>query len=415
MARVAILTAGTDGDVVPYLGLGQRLSVTGHDVTIATADRFADAVTHAGLTFHELPISDPRAVAATERGRTASHAGLRGMVSAVRAASEILRRPIPAMIEVAETADVVLCTAATSVLAAPIAEARGLPCVVLTLQPIEPTRTHGVVMLGGADLGGPLNRAVPALFARVGLRFFAGVVAELRAQLGLPSTPDPAYRPGRLTVLHGISPTVYPRPADWRAGVDVVGYWWPPVLADDWEPDPALADFLDDGPAPVYLGFGSMGAGDGPRLSRVIRRALDLTGHRAVVARGWAELAVEGPDVLVVDEVTHQWLFPRVAAVVHHAGAGTTAAGLRAGVPAVPVPFGHDQPFWARRLADLGVAPRALPARRVTGEALATAIDDAVGDPAYRHAAATLAGRLNREDGAARVLDVVTDLEPAPS
>lgn len=410
MANIVILTAGTYGDVVPHVGLGQRLSATGHRVTVGTTARFAATITAAGLAFQELPASDPREVAATERGEAASRAGLPGMLSATRTAAEIMRRPIPAMIDIVESADVVLCTAATSLLAAPIAEARGLPCVVLSLQPIEPTRTHGPALLGGRNLGGPLNRAVPAMFARLGFRFFSGLVADLRTRLDLPPTPASGYRPDELTLLHGISPTVYPRPIDWRAGVDVVGYWWPPAPAEGWQPDPALTAFLADGSTPVYVGFGSMGTGDGPRLSHVVRQALDLSGRRAIVARGWAELTVEGPDVLTVDDVPHSWLFPQVAAVVHHGGAGTTAAGLRAGVPAVPVPFGYDQPFWARRLTDLGVAPRALPARRITGEQLAASINDAVTDAARRNDASSLAEDLASEDGAARVVDLIADL-----
>lgn len=409
MARVALLTTGTHGDVVPYLGLGQRLTAAGHTVTVGTTGRFASMVTSAGLAFHELPSSDPREVAATEQGQSASRAGFRGTLSATRTAADIMRRPVPAMIAAASQADVVLCTAATSLLAAPIAEAHRLPCVALALQPTEPTRCHGPIMLGGRNLGGWLNRAVPRLFIRLGTRAFTGLIRSVRDQLNLPAVPALGYRPQDLTVLHGISPTVYPRPTDWRPGVDVVGYWWPPQVASDWQPDPALADFLDRGPAPVYIGFGSMGAGHGQRLSKAIQRALHLTGQRAIVSRGWADLAVDAPNVLMVDDVPHQWLFPRVAAVVHHAGAGTTAAGLRAGVPTIPVPFGYDQPFWARRLTDLGVAPHALPGKKLQGNRLADAIRAALDNPTHRDTATDIANHLRDEDGYAPVIETVNN------
>jgi sterol 3beta-glucosyltransferase len=295
-----------------------------------------------------------------------------------------------------------------SLLAAPIAEAHRRPLVTLALQPVVPTRTHGPALLGGRDLGPWLNEAVPAAFTRVGLRVFAGIVRDVRRELDLPDTPAPGYRHDELPVLHGISPTVYPRPADWRDGADVAGYWWPP---DDWEPDPVVAEFLAAGPAPVYVGFGSMGAERASQVGATVSAALHATGHRAIVARGWADVAVDGPDVLTVDEVPHAWLFPQVAAVVHHAGAGTTAAGLRAGVPAVPVPFGYDQHFWARRLVELGVAPCSLPARRLDADQLAAALHAALTDPAHRRAAVTTAGRIGAEDGAARVLDVIGRLE----
>lgn len=413
MARVVLFTAGTHGDVVPYLGLGRSLTAAGHTVTIAATARFASMVSSAGLAFHELPISDPREVAATEQGQAASRAGFRGMLSATRTAAELMRRPVPAMITAVKEADVVLCTAATSLLAAPIAEAHGLPCVALTLQPTEPTRCHGPALLGGRNLGSWLNKAVPTMFIRLGMRAFAGLIRSVRDDLGLPPAPAPGYRPHELTVLHGISPTVYPRPSDWRAGVDVVGYWWPPELAGDWEPDPALVSFLDCGPAPVYIGFGSMGVGHGERLSEAIRQALQATGQRGIVARGWADLAVDDPNVLMVDDVPHQWLFPRVETVVHHAGAGTTAAALRAGVPTIPVPFGYDQPFWARRLTDLGVAPRALPGKKLADDRLADAMRAALDNPDHRAAATKIADQLRDEDGYAPVVEIVNDLATA--
>ena len=404
MSRILILTAGTQGDVLPFAGLGQRLVGAGHDVTIGATERFEAVVTAAGLGFHELPISDPREVAATEEGRAGTRPGMKGMLSATRTASELMRRPVPAMIEAARQTDLVLATAATSLLAAPIAEARGIPCIALTLQPTEPTRTHGPVLLGGRNLGPWLNVALPRRFIKMGMKMFDGLVAEVRAELGLPALPAPGYAAGDLTVLHGISPSVYPRPADWREGVDVVGYWWPPETAGrDVGAD--LLHFLDSGPAPVYLGFGSMGAGRTAGLADKIRRAVDLAGCRAIVSRGWAELEVDHPDVLVVGEVPHEWLFPRMAAVVHHAGAGTTAAGLRAGVPGVPVPFAYDQPFWGRRLVDLGVAPSSIPAKRLTAERLATAIG-AVAET-HRTAAQDLARRIADEDGGEKVLAAV--------
>lgn len=406
MSRVLILTAGTHGDVVPYVGLGQRLSEAGHHVTLAATAQFEPTVTSVGLSFHELPISDPREVAATEEGRAGSRAGMKGMLSATKTASDLMRKPVPAMIAASQGADVVLATAATSVLAAPIAEARGLPCIALTLQPTEPTRTHGPVLLGGRNLGPWLNVAVPRRFIGLGMRMFAGLVRDVRTELGLPEQPSPGYRPEELTVLHGISPTVYPRPSDWRDGVEVVGYWWPPAPAPEWSPDAELADFLERGAKPVYIGFGSMGVTHTQRLDDAVGEAIRLTGCRAVVSRGWAGLAVENPDVLVVDDVPHEWLFRRVAVVVHHAGAGTTAAGLRAGVPAIPVPFAYDQPFWAQRLHNLGVAPHVVPAKRLSAKRLAAAIEAAV-DPAFIPVAAALAQHIASEDGAGRALEAI--------
>lgn len=406
MARILIVTAGTYGDVVPFVGLGQRLSRAGHRVTIGAPARFESTVIAGGSAFHELPITDPREVAATKEGQAASRTGSKGMRLATKTAADFLRKPIPAMISASQEADVVLATPATSLVAAPIAEARELPCVVLALQPTEPTSTHGPVLLGGRNLGPWLNVAIPRRFIRFGMRMFAGLIRDVRAELGLSEEPAPGYRPGELTVLHGISPTVYPRPTDWREGIDVVGYWRPAPPPADWTADPALTDFLADGPKPVYIGFGSMGTKQAGRLSDAVAGAVRRSGVRAIVSRGWADLEIDSPEVLLVDDVPHEWLFPQVAAVVHHAGAGTTAAGLRAGVPAVPVPFFADQPFWARRLHDLGVAPAVISAKRLTAERLASALKAAT-SPDLTPVAARLACAIEAEDGAVRVTEVI--------
>lgn len=140
---------------------------------------------------------------------------------------------------------------------------------------------------------------------------------------------------------------------------------------------------------------------------------LGRSGHRAVVQRGWAGLEVSRPGVIVVDDVPHEWLFPRVAAVVHHSGAGTTAAGLHYGRPVVPVPFSQDQPFWANRLVALGAAPRVLPAKGLRADRLADALTDATTDSAFADAAAVVGAKLAREDGAAAVIRLVHQLVPA--
>ena len=183
-----------------------------------------------------------------------------------------------------------------------------------------------------------------------------------------------------------------------------------PARDPDFKPAPELVDFIAAGPTPVYIGFGSMPAADREALSEVIGIALRRSGLRAVVNTGWAGLAPAAGEVLTVSDVPHDWLFPQMAAVVHHAGAGTTAAGLRAGVPSVPVPFMVDQPFWAQRLKGLGVAPEVIPFRKLTADRLAGALTEATGNPEYRRRAGDVAGRLAQEDGAAGVLRVLEQL-----
>ena len=195
--------------------------------------------------------------------------------------------------------------------------------------------------------------------------------------------------------LYGYSPSVVPKPADWDATQHVTGYWSLEPHAQ-WSPPEDLMRFLETGPAPVYIGFGSMGSRDPKASARLVLEALERSGQRGVLYSGWGGLSHDDlpPSVFMVGSTPHSWLFPRMAAVVHHGGAGTTAAGLSAGVPSVVTPVMGDQPWWGRRVHDLGVGPRPVNRRHLTPEHLANAIERG-GD---RRVDARACGGPRRED-----------------
>ncbi|MBS7457298.1 glycosyltransferase [Coralloluteibacterium stylophorae] len=177
---------------------------------------------------------------------------------------------------------------------------------------------------------------------------------------------------------------------------------WPLAAGEGWAPSPALQAFLDAGPAPVYIGFGSMGDTDPARTTRIALEALARAGRRGLIATGWGGLRADAlpDDVFAIDHAPHDWLFARMAAVVHHGGAGTTHAVLRAGRGSVICPFFGDQPFWGRRVYALGAAPAPIAQRRLSAPALAAAIEAATGDAVATRAQA-LGARLREEDGVA--------------
>jgi sterol 3beta-glucosyltransferase len=143
-----------------------------------------------------------------------------------------------------------------------------------------------------------------------------------------------------------------------------------------------------------------------------VLQAIARTGQRAILQAGWGGLSkADVPaNILIVNAVPHSWLFPRMAAVVHHGGAGTTAAGLRAGVPSIVIPFFGDQPFWGRRVADLGVGTAPIPRQQLNVEKLAQAIDRAVTDPVMRQRATELGAKIQAEDGIGNVIAIVRDI-----
>jgi sterol 3beta-glucosyltransferase len=194
----------------------------------------------------------------------------------------------------------------------------------------------------------------------------------------------------------------------WSEHARVTGYWFldhPP----DWQPPADLVDFLESGPPPIYIGFGSLKSRGAEKAGRIVLDALRQSGHRGVIAIGGGGLSESDlPDeVFAVGSVPHDWLFPRMAAVVHHGGAGTTGAELRAGVPSVIVPVTNDQPFWGRRVRALGVGPAPIPRRRLTADRLARAICIAVTDESIRKRGAELGETIRAEDGVGNAVRIV--------
>jgi sterol 3beta-glucosyltransferase len=408
MAAIVIATFGTRGDVVPMVGLGCRLREAGHEVVLAAPSPHAEYATGYGLGFRpfdvDLDIDDEAVAVANPLTLVLKLLSPKGM----RALGESL---LAALADA--PADVLMLAPYAQMAGHALAEATAVPSVGVRLQPLSTTATRPPAVLGAWSAGPLLNRTAGRLSTAAADGVYGGTVAALRRQLGLPRVPARVLRRRRTRdgwpILHGFSPGVVPRPDDWRPGLDVVGYWWPP-RPPGWRPPPEVAAFLEAGPPPVFVGFGSvvMTAAESARVFDVVRAALRKLGVRGVLQTG--RTVVDG-DVLTVGDLPHDWLFDRVAAVVHACGAGTTAAGLRAGLPAVAVPEpAGDQPFWARRLRELGVSSATLARRGLAADRLAAAVDAALTDPGYRSNAERLAARIAAEDGAARVTAVVERL-----
>jgi sterol 3beta-glucosyltransferase len=410
--RVLIVTSGSMGDVAPYTGLGSRLRDAGYEVTVASHAPFQPVFEKIGLPFVRVP-GDMRQVLPQAHGQDGQSSG-----TGPRALARLLRiaRPIIAELgdgitaAVAQThPDAILLSTVVAPLGYQVAEAAGVPWAGVFLQPVAPTGDFGSVLLGGRSIGRLGNRAITSAATIVSQSAYAGPVRALRARLGLPRESIRTLRTrqdgGQHPTFHGFSTAVVPRPSDWRPQLEVVGYWWP-ARPPGWQPPAELVAFLAAGPPPVFIGFGSMAPGNGDRLAAPVLAAVRATGVRAVVQAGWAGLRVaDSPSVLSIGEVPHDWLFPRMAAVVHHAGAGTTAAGLRAGVPAVPIPVLADQPFWANRVHALGAAVAPISLSRLTADRLAGALREVTTNPHYAARAMAVSARLAEEDGAARILE----------
>jgi UDP:flavonoid glycosyltransferase YjiC (YdhE family) len=257
-------------------------------------------------------------------------------------------------------------------------------------------------------MGGLLNRFSHTFAQRMVWQGFGSGVNRFRKQLGLRRTSFSAYfRRQTDPVINGFSPLVVPPPPDWGDRVHTVGYW----LLDEgnWQPPDDLVHFLESGDPPVFIGFGSMPMRDPQATTVVILEAVKQAGVRCILSSGWGKLGeITLPDsVFRLEYAPYVWLFPRMSAVVHHGGSGTTGFGLRAGVPSLVVPFGADQPYWGKRIADLGVGPKPVPYKHLSADRLAAAVHEAVTDSTMRQRAAELGAKLREEDGLGNAVQLI--------
>jgi len=296
------------------------------------------------------------------------------------------------------------------------AERYDVPSVWAPLHALHPTQAFPNVFLAPTWLGPghPLNPLSHRLMQAALWLPMRGALNRWRRGVGLPPHHSGSYfrwiEQRRIPTVYGFSTAVLPAPTDYPPHHVVTGYWFLDPRPG-WAPPPALADFLGTGPRPIAVGFGSMDDQRPEQVTRLVVEAVRQTGHRAVLIAGWAGLG-EGAlprEVIRIESVPHSWLFPQVAAVVHHGGAGTTAAGLRAGVPSVITPVAADQFFWARQVEQLGVGVAAPSLSKLSVPALATALTRATREQGMKELAAKLGARLQAEDGAGRAAALIAE------
>jgi vancomycin aglycone glucosyltransferase len=391
--KVVLAATGSRGDVQPTVALAMGLCAAGHEVTVCAPPDFESWVRRFGLPFAAVG-RDVAAWMAQEAGRIANP------LAFARLAGRELRHEVAAQFEDLEKpvgdADLVVGVALLFA-ARTLAEARGVPYrhVIVGPQPL-PSRHHPPPFLPWQFRNPLLNRTLWRLQRSFVNRFVGRLIDERRARLGLGPVGDVLDHLGGAGVLVESDAAIAPVPPDVRLPNLQTGHWPLPAvpLPEDLRP------FLDAGPPPVYVGFGSMGEPNAQATSEAVRRALEGVGARGVLAGPW-----EIPGCYTLrGEVAHAPLFARCAVVVHHGGSGTTATAARAGVPQVVVPHWLDQYNWAYRVHLLGVGPRPVFRHRLSAQRLGGALAACLSDEAIRTRARQLAGALAGDDGVARAV-----------
>ncbi len=402
--RVSIHTLGTRGDVQPYLALAVALRARGHEALLIAPAQFEAMAAAHSVPFAALPaefldiLQSPEAKALIGRSAPGFGAGwkllkhYRGLMQTLMTTEATAARDFASQGVVFHPKS----------LAGPhIAEQLGIGSVLaLPLPGLTPTSAFPSPLLPFASLG-PFNRASHGLMIHGAGVLFGGTIRRWRENaLGLSGKGRP---PAPRGTLYAYSPAVLPKPRDWDDTVDVTGYWT--LATPEWSPPADLAAFLSKGEAPVFVGFGSMPEADPHSVTSAVIEGLRCAGKRGLLATaGGAITRMEaGEDIMFIDGAPHDRLLPLMHSAIHHGGAGTTGAVLRAGIPGAICPFLGDQPFWARRVHELGVGPMPLRKHQLSGDTVAAAVT-AMEDPQMRSRAVAIGEIIRGEDGLGRAV-----------
>jgi sterol 3beta-glucosyltransferase len=413
--KITILAVGTRGDVQPYIALGLGLRAAGNEVRMAGPSNYASFIRGYGLEYARLE-GNFREMMETDTIQMMMAKG--NPLHAYREMTEMIRRVLECFAadawKACQGADAVIFSS-LGVTGYHIAEKLGIPSCWALLQPMS--RTHAfpsVIMPVGRFRSGTLNWFTHIIEDQMSWQPARSFINRWRRDfLGLE--PMPFFGPKALLekrhypMIYGYSPTVLPKPPDWGDWIHVSGYWFLD-RPTDWQPPAGLVDFIKSDKPPIYIGFGSMNNREAGTMTQIVVDAVQLARQRAVLATGWGSLTdIDLPDTIYkVDAIPHDWLFPQIAAAVHHGGAGTTAAALRAGIPNIIIPYVMDQLFWGQRVFELGAGPQPIPRKQMTAELLANIMTRIVNNKDMKQGAAALAEKINAEDGVAKAVELMT-------
>lgn len=413
--HITILTIGSRGDVQPLIALGVGLQQSGYQVRLATHSRFESLVRRHGLEFSIID-GDPQDMLLSDAAQ--AMITTRNPFEFNRCLNEAVLEPILSSgpldsWKACQGTDVIV-SGNIAFWGIDIAERLNIPCYAAFLQPFSPTRAFPTTTVPPTTerFGGLYNRLSFTVVYSLMWQLIRKRINEFRqVVLQLPSTnksPLTRMQDFGIPILSAVSPSVIPIPSDWTDTDHMTGYWFLDCPSD-YTPPCDLMDFIVDGSPPVYIGFGSMAGHEAERSTQIALAALKKTGQRGVLTTGWSGFSqLNLPDyVFQVNSIPHDWLFPQMRCIIHHGGAGTTAATFRSGIPGIPTAFLADQPFWAYRAFKLGVSPAPIDRRTMTVEQLAEAILETIHDSGMRNRATELGKKIRQENGVAQAVNII--------
>ncbi|KAJ5999808.1 hypothetical protein N7481_000217 [Penicillium waksmanii] len=433
--NIVIQVIGSRGDIQPFIAIGAELQKYGHRVRLATHLAFRDPVIDGGLEFFNIG-GDPAEMMAF----MVKNPGLLPGLSSIRSGAiqkrrrdmkEIINGCWRSCFEMGDGTDLHQIKedlwgeavdyrrrpfVADAIIANPpslahihCAQRLGIPLHMMFTMPWSPTQSvpHPLAIISHNDCKPTVVSFVS--YAIMDMMIWEGLgdlVNKFRKNVlsldALDSITAPSLLP-RLEIPFSYlwSPALLSKPKDWGKHIDICGFSFLPSKSD-YTPPNAINEFLKAGPTPIYVGFGSIVVEDQIKLTRTVFEAIEASGQRAIVSKGWGNLGsdvVEVPDnILLIDSIPHDWLFRHVSCVVHHGGAGTTAAGLALGRPTIIIPFFGDQQFWGKIVAHSGAGPAPIPHKQLTATNLRNAIAEAL-EPSTQEKALEISEKMKGESG----------------
>lgn len=415
--RILLSSTGSRGDVQPFLVLAAALQKQGHEVKVAAPVDYSALAHELQIPFAPIQ-GDIQSLLQSEGGRKMLNSGSNpfAMMSGIKKMIQpIIEETGRVIRENAEDANLIISHYSGSMFTQTISEKLQIPYLPVMLVPLLETAEHPSVLFPPLPLNWAwLNRLTGIAIPRIFWMLFGSALNENRRNiLGMPDTSFGEYynKLRQTPILMAYSSLLAPKPKDWPATIHETGFWY----QDSGLSSPELETFLAHGDAPIYFGFGSMNTENPKQTGETILEALDLASKRlgrqlrAVLLKGWSGLNLDElpAHVLMLESVPHHLLFPRCAAIVHHGGVGTTASALRAGVPNLVIPFMADQPFWGRRIAELGLGASPIPLKKLQAETLADALVQMLSDKSMQQNACDFGQKLAAENGLGKAIDYI--------
>ncbi len=426
--NITIIAIGSRGDIVPYIALSQGLMHTGHTVCLATHMAFAELVHSYSIPFFAID-DEPKHLFQVEGGAKLLAQGTNPYRFAQMFAHRIATfTPLymQRSQEACQEADTIIVALASLLIGYTIAEKYKKRLVMTLLQPMLlstvalPEPTSPWLPQKPPLLAKAMNQLSHVMAQQyTGLLFLPAANAARKSLYNLPPLPRSFYATlPNITdlVLCAYSPLLLPKPADWSAKIHITGFW---TLKhqETWQPESALAAFLHAGPSPIYIGFGSMSPYHPAETVEMVEKALTQIGQRGIllVDKGAYTTQKYSDALYLSNDVAHDWLFPQMQTIMHHGGAGTTAASLLAGVPTIIVPYISDQWFWGNQVFHVGAGPQPISRKQLTTKKLAEKLNATIHNQEMRQKAKEIGTRLRNENGIEQAVKAINTFEARKS